>query len=154
DTLCEQGDGQQSAENVRKSRCYNEQGPVDIIYGECSCFERDILLTEISQKENIIGQRMSDNSISSVIIDEVDTVEQLHRNTIDDDLIQLASDMILEQIDNRSIDVPEYDSNHCDYINMKLFIKRRISTWIKSVFHVREHITGLRNFQMRLESGG
>ncbi|CAF1660173.1 unnamed protein product, partial [Didymodactylos carnosus] len=49
--------------------------PIDIVYGECSCFERDILLTEFNKndpEQNIIGQRMSNNSISSVIIDEVD----------------------------------------------------------------------------------
>ncbi|CAF3447271.1 unnamed protein product, partial [Rotaria sp. Silwood2] len=177
DLLCEQGDDKQTAEQVRKLRYYS-QGPIDIIYGECSCFERDILLTEFNKhdpEQNIIGQRMSDNSISSVIIDEVDsmlldkanmvlylshnidTLKSLERifisiwqivnqamfdfidnHMIDDDIIEFVSNTVLEQIDNKTVDIPEYKTNKSDYINMKLFVKRRMSVWIQSAFHVKD----------------
>ncbi|CAF1449711.1 unnamed protein product [Rotaria sordida] len=180
DSLCEQGNENQTAEEIRKLRYYNKNGPVDIIYGECSCFERDILLTEFNkndENQNIIGKRMTNNSIPSIIIDEVDsmlldkanmvlylshnidtlkslerifisiwqTINQqafdlIHGNMIDDDLIQLVSDMIFEQIDNKSICIPEYNPNNYDYINIKLFIKRRMNIWIRSAFHVKDMI--------------
>ena len=180
DSLCEQGDGNQSAEEIRKLRYYNENGPVDIIYGECSCFERDILLTEFNrndENQNIISKRKTENSISSVIVDEVDSMlldkanmvlylshnidtlkslerifvsiwqtinqsifDQISRTTGSDDLIELVSNSILEQIDSKMIDIPEYDSNNCDYINMKSFIKRRMPIWIRSAFHVKDMV--------------
>ncbi|CAF1087894.1 unnamed protein product, partial [Didymodactylos carnosus] len=157
---------------------FYEQEPIDIVYGECSCFERDILLTEFNKndpEQNIIGQRMSNNSISSVIIDEVDsmlldnanmvfylshnidTLKSLERifisiwqtinqtvfdsidsHMIDDDIIELVSNIIFEQIENKNIEILEYETYKSDYINMKLFVKRRMSIWIQSAFHVRD----------------
>ncbi|CAF1099219.1 unnamed protein product [Adineta steineri] len=180
DSFCEQGNGKETAEQIRKSRYYNSNGPVDIIYGECSCFERDILLTEFNKndpEQNIIGQRISKNSISSVIIDEVDsmlldkanmvlylshnidTLKSLERifisiwqtinqpafdyarnEMINDDLIKVVSDIIFEQIDQKNIEIPEYNSYNCNYINIRLFIKRRMLVWIRSAFHVRDMI--------------
>ncbi|CAF1146824.1 unnamed protein product [Adineta steineri] len=180
DMFCEQGDGKQSAEEIRKLRYYNSSGPVDIIYGECSCFERDILLTEFNKNDrnqNIIGQRLSKNSVSSVIIDEVDsmlldkanmvlylshntdtlkslerifisiwqtinqpTLDAVRDHMIDDDLIESVTDIILDQIDQKAIEIPEYDSRNCDYINMRLFTERRMPVWIRSAFHVRDMI--------------
>ncbi|UJR21058.1 hypothetical protein I4U23_024158 [Adineta vaga] len=180
DVFCEQGDGKQTVEEIRKLRYYNLKGPVDVIYGECSCFERDISLTEFNKNDpnqNIIGQRLSKNSISSVIIDEVDsmlldkanmvlylshnidTLKSLERifisiwqtinqpmfdairgHMIDDTLIGEVSNMILEQINEKNIEIPEYDSHNCDYINIRSFIKRRMITWIRSAFHVRDMI--------------
>ncbi|CAF0958688.1 unnamed protein product [Adineta steineri] len=180
DVFCEQGDGQQTAEQVRKSRYYKSKSPVDIVYGECSCFERDILLTEFNKndpQQNIIGQRMTKNSISSVIIDEVDSMlldkanmvlylshdidtlkslerifisiwqtinqsvfDSIRNQMIDDDLIKLVSGMILEQIDKKTLEIPNYNSYNCDYINIRLFIKRRMHVWIRSAFHVRDMV--------------
>ncbi|CAF1039292.1 unnamed protein product [Adineta steineri] len=180
DNFCEQGNGKQTAEQIRKLRYYNSNGPVDIIYGECSCFERDILLTEFNKndpEQNIIGQRISNNSISSVIIDEVDSMlldkanmvlylshnidtlkslerifisiwqtinqpafDSIRNEMIDDDIIKVVSDIMFEQIDQKNIEIPEYNSYNCDYINIRLFIKRRMLVWIRSAFHVRDMI--------------
>ncbi|CAF4449905.1 unnamed protein product, partial [Didymodactylos carnosus] len=68
------------------------------------------------------------------------TFDQINKTLMDDDLIQAVSEIILEQIEHKVIEIPEYDSNNCDYINMKMFVKRRMSVWIRSAFHVKEMI--------------
>lgn len=170
DVECEQGDGTKSAEEVRKLRYVNDNGPVDVIYGEVSCFQRDILLTEFTQTHEA---RMSGGE-ASVIVDEVDsmlldkatmvlylshnidTLRALERvfvaiwqvingdgfdiipeHMVDDDLISIVCDIIFEQIESKTLEIPEYEAPGCDFISIKGFVQRRMHVWVKSAFHVK-----------------
>lgn len=64
DTICE------SDEEIRKSRYFNNNKPVDIIYGDVGAFERDLLLTEFHGLKIIHESRLGKNR--TVLVDEVD----------------------------------------------------------------------------------
>ena len=178
DVECEQGDGSsRTADEVRKLRYFKENGPVDIIYGEVSCFQRDILLSELNKTDeslDIMGSRIKGAEVS-VIVDEVDsmlldkasmvlylshsidTLRALERvfvtiwqiinsddfnnilaNMIDDDLINIVSDMVFDQIASKQLEIPEYEvPQGCEFITMRGFVKRRMHMWVRSAFHVK-----------------
>lgn len=179
DALCEQGDGSQTAEIVRKQRYNNHKGPIDIIYGDCSCFQRDLLETEFNKNDpsqNIIGTRL-ESAETSVIIDEVDSMlldkanmvlylthnletlkslerifvsiweianqqhfENLSNQISQDDLVDMISDVVYKNIESNNINVANYETKNCDYMNMRLFVKRRVPVWVRSAFHVKKMI--------------
>jgi preprotein translocase subunit SecA len=66
--------------------------------------------------------------------------DKLSKNRdIEDDLVVIVTEIVYEQILNKSISICEYSTpSHCDYINMRLFIKRRLPTWVRSAFHVKD----------------
>ena len=169
--------GCETDEKIRKLRYNTEKGPVDVIYGEVGCFERDVLLSEFNKSEsdsNIIGNRLSGgNAVSSVIIDEVDSMlldkasmvlylshnidglKSLERvflsiwqtvnqptmaqvRAFDEQTIALVAEMIQELVDNGNVDVSNYDTGLCDYVNLKTFVRRRMPIWVKSAFQVKE----------------
>lgn len=175
DEACEYGEGALSAEQVRQQRYYANGRAIDIIYGEAGCFERDILLTEFNQtdpEQNIIGPRMANDAIASVIIDEVDSMlldkanmvlylshnmntlktlervlvaiwqvvnhDSLDDAVVNDDLVSYVSTLILQQIESGAIEIPKYNVDECHYMDMKLFVNRRMPIWVKSAFHVKQ----------------
>ena len=77
DDLCEQGDGERPAEQIRKERYAREGRPTDIIYGEAGAFERDQLLTRFHENEpdqQIIDRSRQNPAQRCALVDEVDSL--------------------------------------------------------------------------------